>query len=165
MPEDENAINTQSSNISITFGFMVRGDTQIASVHCNDNHLQQSNLIALTEVCVWGGGAQTRKLQLCTEQQTKKLLRGISDRGSLEECLSGKKIWSPLWVVFWHLLDNFVYCREITMKQPSWSWGVSDLLGITFYCACCYTTCIIIIIRNKTCKLIFYVHLCNPWGQ
>lgn len=67
---------------------MVTGETQTASVNCNDNHLKHLNLIALA-----GVGREEQTKRHCTVQQTKKLFGEESQTGgSLEECLSGKTI-------------------------------------------------------------------------
>lgn len=103
-------------------------------------------LIALTgDWSKWGDTALGSRQRNCwVESQTGGVQRNV---------WVGKPA-DPLSGLFWHLLDNFVYCSEI--KWPSWSSSVS-LTGITFYCACCYTTCVVVIIRRRSCKIMFCV--------
>lgn len=51
-------------------------------------------------------GAQQTKRHSTVQRDKEPVWWGILDRGSAEECLSGKTIWFHLWVVFWHLLDS-----------------------------------------------------------
>lgn len=122
--------STLNHQTSLSFGLMtlwmwlmVTGETQTASVHCNDNHLKHLNLIALT-----GVGREEQTKRHCTEQQTKKLFWEESQTEGVWRNVWVGKHSDPISGLCFDIYLTVVYGREIMMQQPSWSETVSDLL-------------------------------------